>query len=438
MGERGAPPGAPAPTAPSADPTEAQVAPEGASSEGASSEGASSALGLARRRVEPSGERLVANLVHFTRLLRRAGLALGPGATLDAQRAAAVVDVFSRDELYWALHAVLVHRASEHDLFDAAFRLFWRDPMGAASALSLLLPQMRTPTTRTISRRLSEAWRPPSPSAKATPPPAPPAVDLFLAASAEETLRQRDFDQMSAEELAAARRLVRELTLGVPPAPSRRSRAAAKGRLPDRAGTVRRALRRGGELVELQRRRRLPRPLTIVALCDISGSMGRYSEMLLRFLHAALAELGRGHVFLFATRLSNVTRALRHRDVDQALARCGREVSDWASGTRLGASLREFNRTWARRVLAQGAVVLLVTDGLECEDAGELALEAARLRRSCRRLIWLNPLLRYAGFEPRATGVRALLPNVDEHRPVHDLDSLAALARALAKPAPRR
>ena len=160
--------------------------------------------------------------------------------------------------------------------------------------------------------------------------------------------------------------------------------------------------------------------------------MGRYSEMLLRFLHTLLAHRGRGHVFVFATRLTNVTRALRQRDVDAALARCGAEVGDWSSGTRLTASVREFNRAWGRRVLGQGAVVLLVTDGLDREDPGELAAEVARLRRSCRRLIWLNPLLRYAGFEPRAGGVRALLPNVDEHRPVHDLDSLAALAAALA------
>ena len=162
--------------------------------------------------------------------------------------------------------------------------------------------------------------------------------------------------------------------------------------------------------------------------------MGRYSEMLLRFLHAYLGEHP-GHAFLFATRLSNVTRALRGRDVDRALAQCGREVADWGSGTRLGESLRRFNLAWSRRVLGQGAVVLLVTDGLERDDAGVLAVEAARLRRSCRRLIWLNPLLRFAGFEPRAAGVRALLPNVDEHRPVHDLASLRALAAALGRPA---
>src|SRR5689334_12551281 len=236
---------------------------------------------------------------------------------------------------------------------------------------------------------------------------------------------------MSAEELARARELVRRLDLGVRPLVTRRTRPAARGPI-DPARTVRAALRRGGELAVLRRRARVERPPAIVVLCDISGSMGRYSEMLLRFVHALLADRGRGHAFLFATRLSNVTRALRHRDVDDALARCGREVTDWASGTRLGACLRDFNRTWSRRVLATGAVVLLVTDGLDREDAAGLADAAARLRRSCRRLIWCNPLLRYAGFEPRAAGVRALLPNVDEHRPIHDLDSLEALARALA------
>jgi uncharacterized protein len=388
--------------------------------------------GRVSTRPEPSGERLAANIVHFTRLLRRTGMRVGPGDTLDAQRAVAAIDIVQREQFYWALHAVLVRRHADHALFDEAFRLFWRDPMGARSALSLLLPQVRAPTNRTISRRLSEAWRPPA-ATDAAPrrDEQPPRVDTFLAYSSDEVLRTRDFDQMSAEELARARAVVRRFALDVRPLVTRRNRPALRGEV-DRARTIRAALRGGGELIALHHRARIERPPVLVALCDISGSMGRYSEMLLRFLHAVLVERGRGHVFVFATRLSNITRTLRHRDPDAALARCGKDVSDWASGTRLGASLHEFNRTWSRRVLAQGAVVLLVTDGLDREDTGGLAAEAARLRRSCRRLIWLNPLLRYAGFEPRAAGVRALLPNVDEHRPVHDLDSLEGLGRALA------
>ena len=384
-------------------------------------------------RPEPSGERLARNVLHFARLLRRAGLHVGPGDIIDAGRAVAAIDAMDRDQFYWALHAVLIRRPADHPLFDDAFRLFWRDPMGAESALALLLPQMKTPTAKTMSRRLSEAWRPPEPKAAPEMPPAqPPQVDTFLAYSADEILRTRDFDEMSADELARARRLIRGLDAKLPTIASRRTIAARRGRQLDAARTVRSALRHHGELTVLQRRRRIERPLSVVALCDISGSMGRYSEMLLRFVHALHAHRGTGHVFTFATHLTNITRVLRDRDVDRALAEVGREVTDWSSGTRLGTCLREFNQLWSRRVRGQGAIVLLVTDGLDREDGGGLAAEAARLRRSCRRLIWLNPLLRYAGFEPRATGVRALLPNVDEHRPVHDLDSLESLARALA------
>ena len=374
---------------------------------------------------------LEANVVHFVRLLRRAGLAVGPGDALDAERALAAVDILRREQFYGALHAVLVKNRIDHDLFDEAFRLFWRDPMGVDSALSLLLPQMKTPTTRSVSRRLSEAWKPPTQTPQ-QPPKQEPQVDTFLAYSADEVLRRRDFDQMSADELARARRLVRSLDARVKMIPTRRTRAAEHGRHVDAQRTVREALRRGGEIQRLRWKQRIERPPAVVALCDISGSMGRYSEMLLRFLHTLLAHRQRGHVFTFATHLTNITRTLENRDVDQALAEVGRDVTDWASGTRLGASLREFNRQWSRRVLAQGAIVLLVTDGLDRDDADVLRVEAARLGRSCRRLIWLNPLLRYAGFEPKAQGIQALLPAVDDHRPIHDLASLEELAKALA------
>ncbi|MEO8704593.1 MAG: VWA domain-containing protein [Kofleriaceae bacterium] len=377
-----------------------------------------------------TGATLAANVVHFVRLLRRAGLRVGPGATIDAAAAASVVDVLQREQLYWALHAVLVHHHADHALFDDAFKLFWRDPAAATNVLSLLVPHMRTPTTRTVSRRLSEAWRPPEP---ATPPAAqrPPKLDTFLAHSTDEVLRRRDFDQMSADELARARVLVARVAAKLPRVITRRTRPSSHGRRLDPARTVREALRNHGELARLHRRRRVERLPSIVAVCDISGSMGRYSEMLLRFFHVLQAGR-RGHVFTFATHLTNVTRTLRHRDVDRSLALLGSEVTDWASGTRLGHCLRELNVKWSRRVLASGAIVLLVTDGLDREDGALVAAEAARLRRSCRRLIWLNPLLRYAGFEPRAAGVRSLLPNVDEHRPIHDLASIEALAAALA------
>ena len=221
------------------------------------------------------------------------------------------------------------------------------------------------------------------------------------------------------------------MAVALRPVRTRRFAADPHGDRIDLARTVRDSRKTFGDLAPLRFRSRILLPPPLVVLCDISGSMGRYSEMLLHFLHALLAARTRVHAFLFATRLTNVTRILRRRDVDEALARCGQEVLDWSGGTRLRACLHDFNRTWSRRVLGQGAVVLLVTDGLDRDPEPGLDAEADRLHRSCRRLIWLNPLLRWEGFQPRAQGVRALLPHVDEHRPVHNLDSLEALGRAL-------
>jgi uncharacterized protein with von Willebrand factor type A (vWA) domain len=377
--------------------------------------------------------KLADNVVVFTRLLRAAGLRLGPASALDALAAAAAVDVMHRGELYWALHAVLVKRPEDFDLFDQAFRLFWRDPLGANPALAQLLPHVRLPRARMLSRRLAEAWRPP-PSTPAAAPArsAPTEVDAALSFSADEVLRRRDFDQMSAAELARARRIAARLAVGPRAVRTRRFAPDPHGAKIDLARTLRDSRKTLGDLAPLRFRSRVLRPPPLVVLCDISGSMGRYSEMLLHFLHALLAARGRVHVFLFATRLTPVTRLLRQRDPDEALARCGREVVDWAGGTRLRACLHQFNRDWSRRVLGHGAVVLLVTDGLDRDPEPGLAAEADRLHRSCRRLVWLNPLLRWPGFSPRAQGVRALLPHVDDHRPVHDLDSLEALGRALS------
>jgi uncharacterized protein with von Willebrand factor type A (vWA) domain len=389
--------------------------------------------------------KLADNVVHFTRLLRGAGLRLGPASALDAIAAAGAVDVLQRPQLYWALRSVLVQRPEDADLFDQAFRLFWRDPLGTdagLAAMALLLPQVRVPRPPTVSRRLAEAWHPPSPPPgkpiQAEIPQQPLELDARFTFSADEQLRARDFEQMSAEELARAKRLVAGLDLALAPIRTRRFAPDPHGDVIDLARSARESRRTLGDLAPLRYRRRILLSPRLVVLCDISGSMGRYSEMLLHFLHALLAVRRRVEVFLFATRLTPVTRLLRHRDPDDALARCGREVLDWAGGTRLRACLHDFNRRWSRRVLAHGAVVLLVTDGLDRDEGPGLAAEAARLRRSCRRLVWLNPLLRWPGFAPRAAGIRALLPHVDDHRPVHNLDSLESLARALRRPGQAR
>jgi len=373
--------------------------------------------------------KLAENVVHFTRLLRGAGLRLGPASGLEAIAAAANVDVVHRDELYWALHSVLVKRPEDFDLYDQAFRLFWRDPTRSQAVLDQLLQHVRVPPAPAVSRRVSEAWRKPAASGKA--PPERHEVDAVLTFSADEILRTRDFDQMSADELVRAKRIVAQMSVVQRPVRTRRFTPDPHGERLDLARTVRDSRKTFGDLAPLRFRTRVLQPPPLVVLCDISGSMGRYSEMLLHFLHALQNSRTRVHTFLFATRLTNVTRTLRRRDVDEALHRCGQEVQDWSGGTRLRACLHDFNRTWSRRVLGQGAVVLLVTDGLDRDSEPGLDAEADRLHRSCRRLIWLNPLLRWEGFQPRAQGVRALLPHVDEHRPVHNLDSLEALGRAL-------
>jgi len=377
---------------------------------------------------------LADNIVHFTRLLRGAGLRLGPASALDALAATSAVDVFHRDELYWALHSVLVKRPEDFDLFDQAFHLFWRNPQAGNPALEEMLSHVRVPPASTVSRRVAEAWRPLTRAG--TAPAERVEFDAALTFSADEVLRTRDFDQMSAEEFARARRIVDRMAVALRPVATRRFASDPHGERIDLARTVRESRKTFGDLAPLRFRARVLLPPPLVVLCDISGSMGRYSEILLHFLHALLAARSRVHAFLFATRLTNVTRTLRRRDVDEALARCGREVLDWSGGTRLRACLRDFNRSWSRRVLGHGAVVLLVTDGLDRDPEPGLDAEADRLHRSCRRLIWLNPLLRWEGFQPRAQGVKALLPHVDEHRPVHNLDSLEALGRALAGRAP--
>lgn len=380
---------------------------------------------------------LAASVVGFARVLRGAGLSPGPGRVQDAVAALAEVGVERRDDAYWALHAALVCRPEERPVFDEAFRRWWRAP-DAAAPPALPGSRLAPPPPRPALRRVAEALAA-GPGDQRPARPRRREVEAVFAWSDVEALRTRDFEQLSAAELREAERAVAALRLPVEALPTRRLRADPRGDRLDPRATLRAALRGPGAAIPLRWRRAGERPPAVVALVDVSGSMSRYARLLLRFLHALARRRPRVHAFTLATRLTPATQALRRRDPDAALAALGRTVKDWDGGTRLGACLRDFNWRWGRRVLAHGAVVLLVTDGLDREGAAGLAEEAGRLRRSCRRLVWLNPLLRYAGFEPKAAGIRALLPNVDELRPVHDLESLAQLAAALGeRPVSRR
>lgn len=384
---------------------------------------------------EPRQAVLAANIMHFVRLLRAAGFTVGPGRTLDAVGAVEAVGVERRTDLYWALHAVLVSRPEDRELFRQAFQIFWRDPLTAPEPLADLLPtvdKLRKPRARPVARRLAEAAGRRRQRARSAPRSAAERVDLVMTWSDQESLRTRDFEQMSREEMDAARAAMARMALAIRPRPTRRFRPDPTGARVDMRTTLRTGLRSGSGLIPLQWRSPVLRPPPLVVLCDVSGSMERYARMLLHFIHALTNTRDRVHTFLFGTRLTNVTRALRHRDVDLALDRVGQACQDWSGGTRIGACLRAFNRDWSRRVLGQGANVLLITDGLDREGGADVGHEAERLRGSCRRLVWLNPLLRFQGFEPLAGGIRALLPHVDDHRPVHNLESLEALAEVLA------
>jgi uncharacterized protein with von Willebrand factor type A (vWA) domain len=387
---------------------------------------------------------LAANVMHFARLLRRAGLPVGPSEAIAGQRALTLVNIGSRLETRTALRATMIHRREHQEVFDAAFDLFWRDPAASEQAVAAALMNAQKEIKRDkpapTARRVAEAFQP--------PPERPqreqdqPQIDVALTASEQERLQQMDFEAMSAEEIALAKREIRRLVLPLQRQRTRRLRPDSRGPVVDLRRTIRTSLRQGGEILAIARSRRTTRPPPLVVLCDISGSMGRYVQILLHFLHAVTNDRDRVHVFLFGTRLTNITRQLRHRDPEVAFQMVSHIVPDFSGGTRIGEAIEAFNRLWGRRVLAQGAVVLLITDGLDrprAQDGGrELAESMDRLHRSCRRLIWLNPLLRWEGFEPKSQGIRAMLPYVDEFRPVHNLASLRGLVDLLSRPMPAR
>jgi uncharacterized protein with von Willebrand factor type A (vWA) domain len=378
------------------------------------------------------------NVVHFARMLRRAGMPIGPDRVLAALAALECVGVDRRADVHAALAAVMLDRHEQQPLFDAAFDAFWRDPKLLERMMLELLPQVsgrgvreRAPRPERLAEALAPA-RPPAQPAAAAPDTAV-AFDASFTFSDRERLQHADFATMSSAEFELAQRLARELPLPVDPVQRRRHEAAPRGRLDMRA-TLLRMARAPQTLAPAFTRTRRELP-PIVLLLDISGSMDRYARLLLHYAHG-LARRHRGlHVFTFGTRLTDITRCMKDRDPDVALAAAAARVADWRGGTRIAGCLAEFNRLWARRVLSFRAAVLLVTDGLDRDDHGDLGAEAARLRRAAHRVVWLNPLLRFEGFEPRAAGVRALLPHVDRFLPVHNLASLEDLGRILRRTA---
>ena len=380
----------------------------------------------------PAGGKLAENIVYFARALRKAGLPVGPGSALDALAAVEASGIGDRADFYATLHAVFVKKHEHSILFDQAFRLFWKRRGFLEKLIAMMGPKAEAageqPRPKAGAARIAEALlRTPQEETAPTP-----ELDARLTMSATEVLQTKDFAQMSAAEIDEARLLIAKLRLPVDEIKTRRSIVDPRGARVDPRRSFRRSLKAGGSTIDLVLRAPSLRHPPIAVLCDISGSMSEYTRLFLHFIHA-LSEQRRVSTFLFGTRLTNVTRALRSRDVDEALQLCSSQVKDWSGGTRIAAALHEFNRAWTRRVLGQGAIVLLFTDGLERDSQHQLGFEMERLKKSCRRLIWVNPLLRYGSFEAKALGIRAMLPHVDEFRPIHNVASMAELCRALSK-----
>ncbi|HZL41354.1 MAG TPA: VWA domain-containing protein [Pseudolabrys sp.] len=376
--------------------------------------------------------RLAENILYFARALRAAGIPVGSGSVLDALEAVNVAHVVDREDFYWTLHAVFVKRHEHSILFDQAFRIFFRKRGYIEKLIASMLPEAKAkdhkappPGAQRIQEALFSGLDKPEDKSEVE-------INASLTVSDREILQKKDFAQMSAAEIAAAKQAIARLALPLDMLRTRRMAPSRRGHLIDIRRTLRASMKAGGAVIDLKYLGPREKEPPIVALLDISGSMSQYTRLFLHFLHAVTDERKRVTTFLFGTRLTNVTRAIRARDPDEALTACSAHVVDWSGGTRIASSLRDFNKHWSRRVLTQGAVVLLITDGLERDADDTLSFEMDRLHRSCRRLIWLNPLLRFEGFEARAKGVRAMLPHVDELRPIHNLESMTELVRALS------
>ena len=374
---------------------------------------------------------LLHNLLHFTRLLRRLGLDAQAGRAREAAAALTHVDVGRRAHFHHTLRSLLVHRAEDLAAFDEAFRVFWRRPHGdwTGKDLSAMGEKRRSGAPE------YESEAPQSGAAgEGAPRRAGYRVERMavLSYSGREALHAKDFEHFTADELAAAERMLADLRWDLGQRTSRRWKAGP-GPAPDLRRAVRANMRYGGELLHLPRRRRRTRRRPLILLCDVSGSMERYSRMLLHFVHALAGggRAGRVESFVFATRLTRITRQLAARKAEAAVPGLPRTIADFGGGTRIGDALRTFNVEWARRVRGQGPAVLLISDGWDRGDPHRLRAEIGRLQRSCHRLVWLNPLLGSPDYVPLTRGMQAALPFIDDFLPVHNLASLEALARHL-------
>jgi uncharacterized protein len=382
---------------------------------------------------QPQHGHILEHVLAFTHLLREMGVDVSPGQALELVRALEHVPITGREDFRGAARCTLIRRHEDLPLFDTAFAFYWR--AGGVDPLAMLVPQIKVPAKPLRLRQRPSAQDGESDGGEE---PKQEQIEIQLSYSAGEALRTKDFGSFTWEEVQACKALLKELAWRIEPRRTRRKRPTARGRQIDMRRLLRHNLRYGGEPVELTWRTQRTRQRPLVVLCDISGSMDRYSRILLQFVHTISNGLRDVEAFVFGTRLTRVTRLLRERDIDDAISAVSKHVNDWSGGTRIGETLKEFNFFWGRRVLGRGAVVLLISDGWDRGDSKQLGNEMSRLQRSCHRLIWLNPLLGSRDYQPLTQGMQAALPYVDDFLPVHNLASLEQLGQRLSAIGERR
>ncbi|WP_421783225.1 vWA domain-containing protein [Kiloniella litopenaei] len=382
---------------------------------------------------------LAENILHFARTLRKAGLSVPSARVLEAIDAIQFSGITRRDDIYSTFQCLFITSRDQQEIFDQCFHIFWRNPEFLERAMSLLLPTTfleNAPQDEKDKalKRVSQAFAPEQKNERPkekTDEDIEIEFDARLTSSNEKVLRHKDFEQMSADEQRRALEIIRHLQLPADLITTRRFSPSVQKQRIDSRKTMQASMRRGADIIELKHKAKKIQRAPLVILCDISGSMSEYSRMLLHFIHSLSSARDRIHSFTFGTELHNITRQMKYKDVDEALAAVGQQIDDWSGGTRISTAIHDFNQHWSRRVLGQRANVLLITDGLERDGAHDLSLEMERLQKSCRKLIWLNPLLRYDGFQAKARGIKLMLPHVDEFRSAHNINSLEDLAKSL-------
>lgn len=391
------------------------------------------------------------NLTHFARRLRKAGIKVGTGHVMEMLHALDVVGMQRRGDVKSSLQSIAVYRPDQIPVFHEEFDAFWNDLIAARPfPFDTSNPPRNEESSSPQDRDREEQDRKKSEEEHGDSEESSISVsadevadtedsderessqDDTVMFSADEALRKKDFGQFTPEEIARARRLMARINWKIGTRKTRRMERAHKGESFDQRAMLRSALRQGGIPLDLKYRRRKEKMRPLVLICDISGSMDRYARTLLQFVHTLETGLDSVEVFVFGTRLTRITRELRKRDVDQAITDVVNAVDDWSGGTRIGEAIRDFNFRWSRRVLRSNATVVLISDGWDRGDPFLLGEEIARLQRSCRRLIWLNPLLGATGYQPLTQGIKAALPYVDYFMPIHNLQSLEALAELLS------